>query len=138
MNKILILSVGLLAMAGCAKQYDYYTGNVRYYQDGPDCVYTIDETGERQTGDIRDLRVNKQIVYRQTMCHDLYTQDTADTDAARRTRRTVVPATTHTAPAPVAEPAPEPVAVIPARPMPQPTCAMARTRTQYILIPQNM
>ena len=132
MKKILTLTIGLLTLAGCAGQYDYYTGNVRYYQDGDDCVYSIGEVGEHQAGNIRDLYVNKKIVYRKTLCRDLYAQDTADTDAARRDRRTIVPVTTsQTVAEPQSAPVVEPMTVAP-------TCPHAYVRRRYVLVPQQM
>ena len=92
MNKILISVLTLVSLAGCAGRYDYYTGDVRYVQDGADCVYYIDETGNDYSSDIRQLNINKKIIYRNTMCRDLYARDTFDTAATRRDRRTVIPA----------------------------------------------
>ncbi len=151
MNKILISVLTLVSLAGCAGRYDYYTGDVRYVQDGADCVYYIDETGNDYSSDIRHLDIEKKIVYRNTMCRDLYARDTFDTAATRRDRRTVIPAAdesqesadaTTAVETPAAAPAMPPAATVPDTPcgciattaprdMP---CNMA-LRRRYIIMP---
>lgn len=151
MNKILISVLTLVALAGCAGRYDYYTGDVRYVQDGADCVYYIDETGNDYSSDIRHLDIEKKIVYRNTMCRDLYARDTFDTAATRRDRRTVIPAadesqesadstTTTDTPAPASDATP----VVAATPAPCGCTAVSATRDmpcnmalrrRYIIMP---
>ena len=73
MKKILVLSVALAALAGCA--YDYYRGGVRYVQDGEDCIYYSGEYGSHYTNDVRRLNTDKRVVYRNTSCADLFARD---------------------------------------------------------------
>ena len=79
---------GLAMLAGCANYYDYYKGGVRYTQDGEDCVYYAAERGRRYSDDIRSLDADKKIVYRNTMCRDLYVRDNAGVES--RTARQVL------------------------------------------------
>ena len=73
MKKVLSV-IALALVAGCTS-YDYYEGGVRYTQDGPDCIYTSGEYGTRFSGDIKDLSGSKRVVYRNTICADLYARD---------------------------------------------------------------
>lgn len=91
MKKGLIAIVSLVALAGCGEYYDYYTGGVRYTQDGPDCIYQMGETGRKYSVDIRNIDSNKKIVYRNTRCADLYARDNFDTPA-RADRQILAPA----------------------------------------------
>jgi len=75
MKKVLVSIFALTALAGCATYYDYYKGDVRYVQDGEDCVYYAGEMGEHFSNEIRNLHTGKKIVYRNTRCADLYNRD---------------------------------------------------------------
>ena len=46
MKKTLFVLFGLVVLAGCSS-YDYYKGDVRYVQDGEDCIFTSAEAGYR-------------------------------------------------------------------------------------------
>lgn len=106
MNKVLISMIGLVALTGCATKYDYFRGDIRYVQDGRDCIYYASEYGENFNDGIRDMDNGKKIVYRDTMCADLYARDNADADA-RHDRARIVPAFQETkAPAPCAQKCP--------------------------------
>lgn len=73
MKKFLISVIALAGLAGCA--YDYYKGDVRYTQDGDDCIYYADEYGRNYSSDVRGLDDKKRIVYRHTRCEDLFARD---------------------------------------------------------------
>ena len=88
MKKVVLSVLGLTLLAGCSG-YEYYETNVRYYQDGEDCIYYYDEDGEKFSKEIRSLRDDKKIVYRNTRCEDLYNDDTFG--AERNDRKAVVP-----------------------------------------------
>lgn len=75
MNKVIVSILGLIVLSGCA--YDYYRGDVKYTQDGKDCIYTSAERGHRFSRDIKKMRSDEYIVYRNTKCRDLYKQDMA-------------------------------------------------------------
>ena len=87
MKKNLFVLFGLVVLAGCSS-YDYYKGDVRYVQDGEDCIFMSTEAGRRYSSDIRELDTDKEIVYRNTMCRDLYLNDVAG--QAQRTERQVL------------------------------------------------
>lgn len=96
MKKVWVSMIALAGLAGCASYYDYYRGDVRYTQDGEDCIYYAGETGNRFSRDIRNMQAGKKIVYRNTMCSDLYARDTMG--MAPRTERVVIaPAATYVA-----------------------------------------
>lgn len=118
MKKILVSMVGLTALAGCSSNYDYYKGDIKYIQDGPDCVYSAVEQGDRFSKDIVRMAGNRTIVYRNTLCANLYDNDAADTTTmapvvATPAATVVEPAVVQAAPviAPVTAPVvlPEPV-----------------------------
>jgi len=89
MKKAVLSVFGLALIAGCSG-YDYYKTNVRYYQDGEDCVYYYGEKGKKFNEDIRSLKDAKKIVYRNTQCEDLYMEDTFGY-AERNDRKAIVP-----------------------------------------------
>lgn len=91
MKKGLIAVISLVALAGCGDYYDYYTGGIRYTQDGPDCIYYAGENGNHYSSDIRSLNNNKKIVYRNTRCADLYARDNFG-NAPRADRQILAPA----------------------------------------------
>ena len=88
MNKIILSVLGLSLLAGCSG-YDYYKTNVRYRQDGKDCIYYFGEKGKKFNEDIRSLKDAKQIVYRNTQCSDLYGDDTFNYE--RNDRKAIIP-----------------------------------------------
>lgn len=75
MKKVLVSMIALAGLAGCASYYDYYRGDIRYTQDGEDCIYYAGEQGNRFNSEIRSLTTGKKIVYRNTRCADLYNRD---------------------------------------------------------------
>ena len=88
MKKVILSVAGLMLLAGCSG-YDYYKTDVRYRQDGNDCIYSFDEEGDKFNEDIRSLRDDKEIVYRNTRCEDLYRDDTFNYE--RNDRKAVIP-----------------------------------------------
>ena len=88
MKKTLFALIAFVGLSACAGSYDYYEGNVRYYQDGEDCIFYSNESGYRYSSDIRSLDTDKKIVYRNTKCRDLYLRD--NFGAAQRTERQVI------------------------------------------------
>lgn len=88
MKKIVLSVLGLTVLAACTG-YDYYRTDVRYRQDGEDCVYYASEDGKRFSNDLRSLKDAKRIVYRNTKCEDLYNDDTFG--AERNDRKAIVP-----------------------------------------------
>jgi hypothetical protein len=95
MKKFLISVFGLVVLAGCSASYDYYKGGVKYTQDGDDCVYRADERGREFSDEVRDMDKNQKVIYRNTLCADLFKKDTA---GRYRQERQVL----KSAPAPVA------------------------------------
>lgn len=100
MKKVLVSLFALAALSACAPYYDYYRGDVRYTQDGDDCIYYAGETGNHFSSDVRSMAAGKKIVYRNTQCSDLYNRDTANVPA-RLNRVVVAPAATTVAATPV-------------------------------------
>ena len=76
MKKVLFSIFGLVVLAGCSTHYDYYKGGVKYTQDGADCVYTAGEQSRKFSDEVRGSNKDKKIVYRNTLCADLYAKDT--------------------------------------------------------------
>lgn len=91
MNKIMVSVLGLMALAGCSSYYDYYQGGVRYTQNGTDCIYYSGEYANNFSGSIGGMNNGKKIVYRNTMCADLYARDNMG-NAPRHDRAAIVPA----------------------------------------------
>lgn len=118
MKKVFVSVFALAALTACAGHYDYYEGGVRYTQDGPDCIYYAGEYGHHFTDSISGLDNNKQIVYRNTRCSELYARDHNEVRADRGLDAPVYHAQPKCAACSVAEPVvyAEPVVV------PQPTC----------------
>ncbi len=75
MKKVLVSAIALTALAGCGAYYDYYKGDVRYTQDGQDCIYYVGEHGRNYSHYVGGLDSGKKIVYRNTRCEDLYAID---------------------------------------------------------------
>ncbi len=92
MKKTVVALFGLAMLSGCAGYYDYYKGGVRYTQDGEDCIFYAAERGRHYSEDIRKLDMDKKIVYRNTMCRDLYVRDNAGV-ASTTARQVLVPTT---------------------------------------------
>lgn len=88
MNKVLLSILGLTLIAGCSG-YDYYKTDLRYRQDGKDCIYYYNEKGDKFNSEIRSLKDAKKIVYRDTRCEDLYNGDTFGFE--RNDRKAIVP-----------------------------------------------
>lgn len=91
MKKVLISIFGLVTLAGCATHFDYYQGGVRYTQDGTDCIYYSGEKASRFSDDVKGMKDGKKIVYRNTLCADLYAKDTFG-QAPRQDRKILTPA----------------------------------------------
>ena len=87
MKKTLFALIAFAGLAACSG-YDYYQGNIRYVQDGEDCIFYATESGARYSDEIRDVNTDKEIVYRNTFCRDLYQRDTAG--QSQRTERQVL------------------------------------------------
>ncbi len=77
MKKIITCLFLTGTLVGCT-HYDYYQGGVRYTQDGIDCVYREGEDGTRFNNDVESFDSGKKIVYRETLCKDLYAKDAAN------------------------------------------------------------
>ena len=88
MNKVFLSILGLGLIAGCSG-YDYYKTDLRYRQEGKDCVYYHNEDGRKFNEDIRALKDAKKVVYRNTKCEDLYNDDTFGFE--RNDRKAIVP-----------------------------------------------
>lgn len=88
MKQVFLSMLGLALVAGCSG-YDYYKTDVRYRQDGNDCIYYFGEKGKKFSEDIRSLKDAKQIVYRNTQCADLYNDDTFNYE--RNDRKAIIP-----------------------------------------------
>lgn len=91
MKKILVSVIALTSLAGCGAYYDYYKGDIRYTQDGPDCIYYANEHGRNYSQYIGGLDTGKKIVYRNTRCEDLYALDNFGQEP-RRDRKIITPA----------------------------------------------
>jgi len=127
MKKFLALGA-FIALAACGGSYDYYAGDVRYVQDGEDCIYYMEESANRYSRDVDSADVDKKIVYRYTRCADLYARDMGG-KTVRNERRVMTAA---------AEPvAAEPVSVV-VKPAPvKKSCGCAsckKTTTQYVVL----
>jgi hypothetical protein len=88
MKKVMLSVFGLSVLAACSG-YDYYKTDLRYRQDGKDCVYYYNEKGEKFNEEIRSLKDAKKIVYRNVRCEDLYNDDTFNYE--RNDRKAIVP-----------------------------------------------
>ena len=97
MNKVVLSVLGLTLIAGCSG-YDYYKTDLRYRQDGKDCIYYYNEKGQKFNEEIRDLKDAKKVVYRNTRCEDLYNDDTFGFE--RNDRKAIVPVFTEEKAAP--------------------------------------
>lgn len=91
MKKVILSILGLALVAACSG-YDYYKTDVRYRQDGNDCIYYFGEKGKKFNEDIRSVKDAKKVVYRNTRCADLYADDIFNTE--RNDRKAIVPAYT--------------------------------------------
>ncbi|GHT00190.1 hypothetical protein FACS189421_11930 [Bacteroidia bacterium] len=69
--KTRLISIAAAAgLAGCCCTYNYYDGNVKYTQDGTDCIYTAtQDQGTKSRGD--RVTESKRIVYRDTICSQI-------------------------------------------------------------------
>ena len=92
MKKLLMSVVAISAVAGCSS-YDYYKGDVRYVQDGDDCVYYSNEYARNYSDRIRGIDGSDRIVYKNTKCSDLFGRDNAGR-TPRNNRVVVAPAAT--------------------------------------------
>lgn len=88
MKKVILSMLGLGLIAGCSG-YDYYKTDLRYRQEGKDCVYYFNEKGDKFNEEIRSLKDAKKVVYRNTQCSDLYNDDTFGFE--RNDRKAIVP-----------------------------------------------
>ncbi|MDE6478342.1 MAG: hypothetical protein K2L95_02825 [Alphaproteobacteria bacterium] len=126
MNKIMVSVLGLMALAGCSSYYDYYQGGVRYTQNGTDCIYYSGEYANNFTGNIGAMNNGKKIVYRNTMCADLYARDNMG-NAPRHDRVAIVPAAREVPATPVTV---EPVLNLGCN-----TCGAPVLKRKYIIVP---
>ena len=97
MKKLLVSMMAVTALAGCT-YYDYYKGDVRYTQDGNDCVYYADEYARHFSENVRGFDGSDRIVYRNTRCEDLFARDNAGR-VARNERKALVPVSVESVPA---------------------------------------
>lgn len=97
MKKVILSIFGLALIAGCSG-YDYYKTDLRYRQEGKDCVYYYNEKGNKFNNEIRSLKDAKKVVYRNTNCSDLYNDDTFGFE--RNDRKAIVPVFTEEKSAP--------------------------------------
>jgi len=128
MKKFLAL-VAFIALAACGGSYDYYAGDVRYVQDGEDCIYYAEESANRYSRDVDSADVDKKIVYRYTRCADLYARDMGGKTV--RNERRVMTAAAESAPAA------EPVSVVVKPVAVKKSCGCAackKTTTQYVVV----
>lgn len=96
MKKILVSMFAVAAISGCT-YYDYYKGDVRYTQDGDDCIYYADEYGRRFSDNVRAMDGSDRIVYRNTRCADLFARDNASR-VSRNERKAIVPVAAESTP----------------------------------------
>ena len=129
MKKILAL-VALVALAACGS-YDYYRGDVRYVQDGEDCIYSSGEYARKYSNRVNAADLDKKIIYRNTSCADLYARDMMGQEP-RAERRVLTPA------ADVAWPEPEVIAEpIVVKPAAKKTCGCSKckkTTKKYVVV----
>ncbi len=97
MKKLLMYVIAMGAVAGCSS-YDYYKGDVRYVQDGDDCVYYSNEYARNYSDRIRGIDGSDRIVYKNTKCEALFARDNAGR-TPRDNRMVVAPAAVEIAPA---------------------------------------
>ena len=90
MKKVILSLLGLTVMAACSG-YDYYKTDVRYRQEGDNCVYYYNEKGKQFNSEIRNLKDAKQIVYKNVKCEDLYLNDSYGY-SERNDRKAIIPA----------------------------------------------
>lgn len=91
MKKVLASIFAVAVLAGCASHYDYYKAGVRYTQEGSDCVYYSGEKANRFNNEVRGMDNGKKIIYRNTLCANLYESDMAG-QPARQDRQILTPA----------------------------------------------
>ena len=92
MKKTLFALIAFVFTVGCSS-YEYYRGDVRYVQDEKYCIFTSAERGDHYSDDIRTLDIDKEIVYRNTKCRDLYYRDNMG-QVARTERQVLKPVAT--------------------------------------------
>ena len=68
MKKILSLIIAAAALAACSSSKTYYQGNVRYTQEGTDCIYEMVHDGNFLQ---RTFDEKKRVVHRETLCSQL-------------------------------------------------------------------
>lgn len=124
MKKCLAL-VAFIALAACGGSYDYYKGDVRYVQDGEDCIYYAGESANHYSRDVDAADLDKKIVYRYTRCADLYARDMGG-KTVRNERRVMTPA---------AEPKAESVVIKPVVVKKScNACSAKKTTIQYVVM----
>ncbi len=121
MKKVLVSVIAAAAVSGCAGYYDYYNGNVRYTQDGKDCVYYSTDNARHYTSDVSAVDANKKIVYKNTKCSDLYASDYAG-NVPMPQRKVLTPAATTQTPE-----------VVEVRPACEKTTTVVKRR--YVIVP---
>ncbi len=123
--------VAVLVLAACSRSYDYYQGNVRYVQDGNDCIYSSGEIANNYSSEVDTADLAKQIVYRNTSCAELYARD-MEGQEVRQERRVLTPAATETYDF---EPVAEPRKIV--KPMPVKKsckCCAKKTTKKYVVV----
>jgi len=89
MKKMLVSMFAVAAISGCT-YYDYYKGDIRYTQDGKDCIYYADEYARHFSEDVDGIDGSNRIVYRNTRCEDLFARDNGPR-VHRNERKALVP-----------------------------------------------
>ena len=111
MQRILSLLLVGGVLFGCSA-YNYYKGNVRYVQDGDNCIYYTSESAKHYSDSVERFNDNNRIIYQNTRCEDLFARDNAGR-TERNDRRVLVSAAvankkTKSCPAAVKPAAPKP------------------------------
>lgn len=72
MRKIPALIIGALALTACVRTTSPYQGNIRYTQNGADCIYEFSQTGSAYS---KSFNEDKRIIHKETICRDLIIKD---------------------------------------------------------------
>ena len=125
MQKILSLLLVGGVLFGCSA-YNYYKGNVRYVQDGDNCIYYTSEYAKHYSDSVERFNDDNRIIYQNTRCEDLFARDNAGR-TERNDRRVLVSASALNK-----KPKPRPAVVKPVAPKADCECAeMAPVTRQF-------
>lgn len=115
MKKILSFLIVGGVLVGCSS-YNYYKGNVRYVQDGDNCIYYTSERAKHYSDAVERFNDDNRIIYSNTRCEDLFARDNAGR-TERNGRRVLVPASVANR-----KPKPAPKPVVAPKPVEKPCC----------------